>query len=277
MNSSQAVAKLFGVEPVSMNEMTEHPRLETRRMDFLGRLSDGGLLHIEWQSSRDREMAIRMLEYFLLIRRRVDAEAALTQRIVYVGSGEPNWRQDRINVAGTEIAFDVLHMREFDRSPFLESDMINDNLLGILCCGGADPDYVDAVVHRLAGMQDNAARNDAAQKLGIVLHLRSDEIIIDRKVRTMLADIQIDFKSNPLFAPHAAKLQQEASAEAARNIIVSQLTAVFNDREKAERMISREMSYDRLVALSPVVVTIAAKKMPLELTEQAVMDALRMV
>lgn len=222
-------------------------------------------------------MAIRMLEYFLLIRRRVDAKAPVTQRIVYVGLGEPNWRKDSIKVAGTEVVFDVLHMREFDRRPFLESDMINDNLLGILCREGTSPAYFDAVVHRLAGMQDNSARNDAAQKLGIVLQLRKNEIVIDKKVKAMLADIQIDFKSNPLFAPHAARLQEEASADAARNIIVSQLTAVFDDRERAERMIAKGLSYEQLVKLSPVVMTIAAKKMPLELTEQAVMEAIKTI
>ena len=43
----------------------ELPKMQNPRMDLLGELADGTLLHLELQSGNDSEMPLRMAEYAL--------------------------------------------------------------------------------------------------------------------------------------------------------------------------------------------------------------------
>jgi hypothetical protein len=54
--SGGAVTKWLGVEV---------PKVRNPRMDLLGEMADGGLLHLELQSRNDAEMPERMAEYAL--------------------------------------------------------------------------------------------------------------------------------------------------------------------------------------------------------------------
>jgi len=48
----------------------ELPEIRDLRVDLLGETAENGLVHIELQSANDSDMALRMAEYSIAIRRR---------------------------------------------------------------------------------------------------------------------------------------------------------------------------------------------------------------
>ena len=63
----------------------ELPKVQQRRVDLLIALADDTLLHVEFQSAHDRQIAYRMLEYRVLIQRRF--ARPLRQVVLFVGKG----------------------------------------------------------------------------------------------------------------------------------------------------------------------------------------------
>jgi hypothetical protein len=89
----------------------EAPKVSNRRVDLLGELPDGNLVHIELQSRNEKDFPLRMAEYLLGIRRKygkLPRQAAL-----YVGEA-PLRMRDRFEGPGVSVHFHLVDIRDLD-------------------------------------------------------------------------------------------------------------------------------------------------------------------
>jgi hypothetical protein len=75
--------RLTGGESVEEILPVEFQEVQQRRADLVVRLSGGGILHLEFQSENDKDMAYRMGMYALMIGQRY--RCGLQQVVLYVG------------------------------------------------------------------------------------------------------------------------------------------------------------------------------------------------
>ncbi|MEJ7555848.1 MAG: Rpn family recombination-promoting nuclease/putative transposase, partial [Aquificaceae bacterium] len=78
------LSKILAPAPIKELLPTNFPSTELR-VDFLARLEDESILHIEFQSFNDPNMPFRMLRYYLAIWERYPT-SPIKQLLVYVGN-----------------------------------------------------------------------------------------------------------------------------------------------------------------------------------------------
>jgi hypothetical protein len=96
----------------------ELPSVREKRVDLVLSLQDGTVLHIEFQSSNDPNMAYRMLEYWPPIKRRL--RRPLRQVVLYVGQAKPKM-PDRLVEDGLRFRFRVMDIREIKSEVLMKS------------------------------------------------------------------------------------------------------------------------------------------------------------
>ncbi len=89
---SSVLAQLTGASSLKWLNV-EAPKVSNPRVDLLGELSDGNLVHIELQSHNEKDFALRMAEYLFGIGRRYGKHPR--QVVLYVGEA-PLRMKDRI-------------------------------------------------------------------------------------------------------------------------------------------------------------------------------------
>jgi hypothetical protein len=94
------------------------PEVRISQVDLLGETDDGGLLHIELQSSNDTRMAARMLEYAVAIHRKFDRFPE--QLVLYVGS-QAMRMNDSIRGGGIAFRCPIRNIRDLDGDALLDS------------------------------------------------------------------------------------------------------------------------------------------------------------
>jgi hypothetical protein len=103
----------------------ELPKMQNPRMDLLGELTDGGLLHLELQSGNDSEMPLCIAEYALGVYRRFNRFPR--QIVLYVG--EPVLRmQPGLTGACFSFSYELRDFRDLDGDGLLGSDGAGDNV-----------------------------------------------------------------------------------------------------------------------------------------------------
>ena len=127
----------------------ELPKIQNLRVDLLGETSEGGLVHLELQSSNDSAMALRMAEYSLGIFRLFGRFPR--QVLLYVG--EPALRMES-ELRGPNVFFryEAVDVRTLDGERLLESSTVGDNVIAILARLRDHGDAARKIVERIAGL-----------------------------------------------------------------------------------------------------------------------------
>lgn len=140
----------------------EMPRVQTGRADLLGLTAEGVLLHFELQSTNDRDMALRMIEYALLIYRLF--RRFPKQIVLYVGDS-PLRMDDSWNEADLAFHYTLVDVRDLDSEALLASPHIEDNLLAILTRLRDQTGTVRQILRRIADLEEPERRSAFAQFL----------------------------------------------------------------------------------------------------------------
>jgi hypothetical protein len=188
---------LRGSAKLAMRELTgasveswvdaELPRIRNLRVDLLGETADGGLVHLELQSSNDATMPLRMAEYCLGIYRLFGKFPR--QVLVYVG--EPPMRMEsELRSPDVWFRYGAIDIRTLDGERLLESPEVGDNVIAILARLRDDKDAVRRIVDRIAGLRA-AERETALGQLLVLAGLRHLEESVEREVRKMPLEIDI--------------------------------------------------------------------------------------
>ena len=179
----QGRESLFALTAVTIDRWhnVELPEVRNRRVDMLGETAEGGLVHIELQSTNDASMALRMMEYCSAVYRQFDRFPE--QVVLYVG--EAPLRMTGA-IRGPHVSFDcrIADIRDLDGECLLESDRIGDNILAVLARVRDQRDAVRRILGRIAA-GDPAERADALAGFLILAALRKLAEVVEREVRQM--------------------------------------------------------------------------------------------
>ena len=159
----------------------ELPEVRNRRVDLLGESAAGQLLHIELQSTNAPDMAMRMLEYGVSIRRKFGRSPA--QFVLYVGL--PKTRMaNRVDAENLQFGFRIVDIRDLDGDGLLGSPDLDDNVLSVLTRFHDRRETVREVVARI-GTRDDSERRLAVKELMILGNLRNIGPMIEEEIKTM--------------------------------------------------------------------------------------------
>ena len=150
---------LQGSAALTMRELTgtavakwldvELPKVQNLRLDLLGETVDGGLVHVELQSSNDAAMPLRMAEYCLGVFRLFGRFPR--QVLLYVGEA-PMRMESELRGPGLVFQYRLIDIRTLDGDRLLESEDVGDNVIAILARLRDHEEAVRKIVGRIAGL-----------------------------------------------------------------------------------------------------------------------------
>lgn len=187
----------------------EYPSVRMRRPDLVVRLTDGRLHHLELQSDNEAPMPWRMLEYYSLLYQTYGQPPV--QHVLYVGAA-PMTLVTEIYHATLLYTYTALDIRTLDSQPLLESPVLEDNLLALLCQGGSTRTAVQHILARIAPLTETA-RSDALTALLILAGLRHVQPLIREEAQHMA--LTLDRQHNA-FLQEIFEEGREAGREAGR-------------------------------------------------------------
>jgi hypothetical protein len=164
---SSVLAHLTGAATLKWINV-EAPKVSNRRVDLLGELPDGNLVHIELQSRNEKDFARRMAEYLFGIARQYGRLPR--QVVLYVGQA-PLRMKDRIEGPDVSVRFHIFDIRDPDGEQLLASANMGDNVLAVLTRLGEQPKAVRRILDRIAKGRIGE-RNQALAELLILGRLR---------------------------------------------------------------------------------------------------------
>jgi len=195
---SSVLAQLTGASSLKWINV-EAPKVSNRRVDLLGELPDGNLVHIELQSRNERDFPLRMAEYLFGIGRRYGRLPR--QVVLYVGQA-PLRMQDRIEGPDVSLRFHLVDIRDLDGEQLLESANAGDNVLAILTRLGGQPKTVRRILARIAAGSPEEC-DQALAELFIFAGLRKMEVEARREAKKM--PILNDIMDNRVIGPAIRK------------------------------------------------------------------------
>ena len=199
----------------------ELPKVNNLRVDQLGRLPDGQLIHIDCQTQNDGGIAMRMAEYFFGIWR-LHGGIPL-QIVLYIGE-KPMRMKNTIAVAGLTYRFHLIDIRELDGEPLLASPNLSDNVVAVLTRLGSQPGTVRRILERIANSKASQ-RGEALTELYILAGLRGLHVEIEREVKTM--PIVEDKLLKKIIAPQIRQGLEQGRIEGQMEILLSQVAKRF--------------------------------------------------
>ena len=186
----------------------EMPTVQNRRVDLVGELDTGELLHLEMQGENDLQMAVRMLEYGVCILRR--EERFPRQVALYVGNDKMRM-PDRIEAEGLSFRYRLIDIRDLDGAALLASDELSDNLLAVL---GRLDDRMDAIRRILAKIVrlEPGKRHDAFLRLLLTCGMRGLEEEANEEWKKMAFSFRIE--DNKVLGPMIRELVEKRGEKA---------------------------------------------------------------
>ena len=171
---------------------TEYPDVRARRPDFVARLTDGRLFHLELQATVDADMAARMLDYYGLISWRNGGEP-VTQMVLALSDAVARRMPTGLSHPGLRLTYPVVSIESLDPAPLLESGHADDAVLAILCNWTDIQTRVRSILTRLTDL-DPPRRRDALARLMVLAGLRRSGLDVLEEVTAMA--VRLDIREN---------------------------------------------------------------------------------
>ncbi len=178
----QRLSKILAPAPIKELLPTNFPSTELR-VDFLARLEDESILHIEFQSFNDPNMPFRMLRYYLAILERYPS-TPIKQLLVYVGNRKLRMKS-RLRLRNLSFSYEILDIRQIDCKVLLESPDPMDRLLACLCKVEDEVYLIEKLIKTMEGMNEEE-RKDYLLKALTLTELRPNlRIRLTEEVKPM--------------------------------------------------------------------------------------------
>ena len=196
--------KLFGISPKKMEEIPDElQRTIERKPDFLKRVTDKNgavyILQIEFQSTNETKMVLRMLEYKSMLMHKYGLP--VKQFVIYLGNAKLSMKSNLQQFMPTETAinfsYNLLNIKDFQAQKLLESDIPEEIILAIL---GNYPkkdavNIIKQIIDRLQQVVKNSSDLQLyIRQLSILSKLRNlqDETIKNIEAMPIHFDIETD-------------------------------------------------------------------------------------
>lgn len=201
----------------------EYPSVRMRRPDLVVRLTDGRVYHLELQSDNDAAMPWRMLEYYGLLYQRYGRQPL--QHVLYVGE-PPMTLVAQIAHTALSFRYEAIDVRTLDGQPLLRSPVLEDNILALLCRGGATRATVQHILARIATLS-GVARTEALTIVLILAGLRHLQPLVREETQQMA--LTIDIENNPFLRDVFEEGRQEGQIEGERALVHRLLERRFGE------------------------------------------------
>ncbi len=176
------LSKILSPAPIKELLPTALPSTELR-VDFLARLEDESILHMEFQSFNDTNMPWRMLRYYTAIAEKYQTHN-IKQLVVYVGNEKLRMKSS-LKIKNLVFRYEILDIRQIDCKILLESQDPVDRIMACLCKIEDEGYLIEKLVETLEGMEEEQ-RKDYIMKLLTLTELRPKlRIRLSEEVRHM--------------------------------------------------------------------------------------------
>ncbi len=230
--SRQMLSQLTG-SPIESWLPIELPHLQNQRVDLLGRVSSGSLFQLEFQSTNDPTMPLRMAEYSLGVYRLHNEFPR--QILLYVGR-ETMQMADRMEWHAGSFTYRLIDLREIHSQPLLASPDTSDNASSILTRFSNQRRAVEQMFAKVAQEKEQDRRGFYLQALLVLAGLRGLEEEVEKEARKM--PVFYDILDNKVLGREYKRGHQEGRRE-------SQEKA----RQEGERLLLRRMVEKRFGVL----------------------------
>ncbi len=176
------LSKILSPAPIKELLPTALPSTELR-VDFLARLEDESILHMEFQSFNDTNMPWRMLRYYTAIAEKYKTHN-IKQLVVYVGNEKLRMKSS-LKIKNLVFKYEILDIRQIDCRVLLESPDPMDRLLACLCKVEDEVYLIEKLIKTMEGMNEEE-RKDYLLKALTLTELRPNlRIKLTEEVKPM--------------------------------------------------------------------------------------------
>ena len=189
--SAPRLFRLLGLPPVKEFLSIEFPLREKAISDWVVRLTDGRILHLELQSRNDSRMLFRCLDYWKEICERWPG-VEIVQVVIYLGDG-PMTMVSRITNGENHYGFDILCLKDVEAQEFVESDSATERILAVLC-QSPDP---RATIRAILGSWKHLSPSEISENINdmaVLSQLRKRDTMVREESKDM--PIEIDLREN---------------------------------------------------------------------------------
>ncbi len=176
------LSKILSPAPIKELLPTALPSTELR-VDFLARLEDESILHMEFQSFNDANMPWRMLRYYTAIAEKYKTHN-IKQIVVYVGNEKLRMKSS-LKIKNLVFKYEILDIRQIDCRVLLESPDPMDRLLACLCKVEDEVYLIEKLIKTMESMNEEE-RKDYLLKALTLTELRPNlRIKLTEEVKPM--------------------------------------------------------------------------------------------
>jgi hypothetical protein len=223
------------------------PKTAERIADLLLRLEDDSLLHIEFQSTNDKTMPIRMLGYYHAIKETY-SDKSIRQIVIYIGKDKPKMITQIIDY-NIQYNYRLIDIRDIPCEIFLNSNKIEDLAIATLCNVKDRERLFKKIAEKLNSLGEKE-RADWITKILTILGLRDNlikdfEKVLKEEVKMPITvSLDAEIVENFPYVGDLVKLakrqgMQEGLLEAKREDIKRIIQAKFGQvPEDVEKLIS---------------------------------------
>ncbi len=176
------LSKILAPAPIKELLPTNFPSTELR-VDFLARLEDESILHIEFQSFNDPNMPFRMLRYYLAILERYPT-SPVKQLLVYVGNRKLRMKS-RLRLRNLSFSYEIIDIRQIDCKVLLESPDPMDRLLACLCKVEDEVYLIEKLIKTMESMNEEEGKDYLLKALTLTELRPNLRIRLTEEVRHM--------------------------------------------------------------------------------------------
>jgi len=167
---------------------SENQRVESRRADIVALVDKKFILHLEIQSSYEKDMPLRMLRYYTDIK--LNSKYPIFQYVVYLGKGNlPNKIEDKL----LKYEYNLIDMKKIDCNYFLNQNTPEAIVLAILCDfkGKKPTEIAEHIITKLKTLTDeNGFRKYVIMLEELANSQELKEYIKEAEVR--LSDVRLE-------------------------------------------------------------------------------------
>ena len=179
----------------------------------------GDIYHVEFQSTNDPSMPIRMALYFYLILQNYGR--APRQFLVYVGKGECTM-PDHVEIGNSRHQYKVIDLKkDLNCENLLKSDNPNDWVLSVLCRIDSQGRAIRRIFEKIKTIEDRRLQQELIQKVLILAGLRDKQILklVEQEVENM--GLVIDPETNLYLKELVEKGEKRGELKAKKEAILN--------------------------------------------------------
>jgi len=176
---------------------TSLPEVKDKRADLIVEMEDKSIFHLELQTFNDKNMNYRMLEYYLLIRKKFKTDN-IEQMVLYVGEKELNM-PNNIKTKNLSFFYTLKDIKEINCHSLINSNDIEDKILAVLCNIQDENRYINAIINELLALNENKRKDYIKKLLSMSRYRKSINEKLINAIKEKVMPITIDIKNDPYY------------------------------------------------------------------------------